>query len=156
MRLQELDRADIEQRAQRETHIRGVPHLQHRGRQRDGQALAAVLGLEGQRVPAAFGVFLIGLLEAGRRAHDAILEPRALAVADIVERRQHVARQLACLLENGVDEIGARLLAARELRDRGETGELVERETHVGEGRRVGDHRDGSSGADLLAIAPSL
>ena len=115
-----------------------------------------MLGLEGQRVPAALGIFLIGLLEARRRAHDAVLQPRALAVADIVERRQHVARQLAGFLENSVDEIGARLLAAREQCDLGEAGEFVEREPHVGEGRRVGDHRDGSSGADRLAIVSAL
>ena len=91
--------------------------------------------LERQRIPAALGIAPVRFLEAARRPHHAVLEPRALAVPDIVERRQHVARQLRRLLEHRVDQIGARLLAAGQERDLRQPGELVEGEAHIGEGR---------------------
>ena len=103
MRRQRLDRADIEERAKREAHIGRVPHLQHRGGERQWQALSAMLGREGERVPAALDVVAIGFLEAGGGAHHAVLERAALLVADAVQRRQHAARELRRLLEDGVD-----------------------------------------------------
>ncbi len=145
VRVERLDGPNIEQRAKREAHIRRVPHLEHGGGERHGQALAAMLGREGERVPAALDVFGVSLLEAVGGAHDAVLEPARLPVADAVERRQHAAGELARLFQHGVHHIRARLLAARQPRDLVDAGDLGQREAHIGEGGGIVGHGSGSS-----------
>ena len=58
---QRLDGALVQHRAEREGHVGGLPHLLHRHRQRPGQPLSAVLGIERHAVPAAFLILLVGL-----------------------------------------------------------------------------------------------
>ena len=111
-----------------------------RGRDRPGQALAAPLLGERQAVPAARDEGGIGLLEAVGRAHDAVLEPDALAIAALVERRQLVRREPAGRLQDVVDQVRRRRLVARQAADRAEIGDVVEHEAHVVERRRVAGH----------------
>ena len=76
--LQRLDGADRQHRAQRETEIGGTPHLGDRGRHNERQALTAVVLGTWQTAPAAGDEGLIGVTKSGRRAHDAVLQPRPL------------------------------------------------------------------------------
>ena len=50
-------------------------------------------GSNGSGVPAALDILRVGLAEARRRAHDAVLERAPTLVADAVERRQHRRRR---------------------------------------------------------------
>ena len=100
-KLDRLDRALRQQRAQIEGHVRRVPHLLHRGGHELRQTLSAEIGILGEAVPAVGAILPVGLLEARRRAHRAVLEPaRALAVADGIERIEHFGGELRGLLEN--------------------------------------------------------
>ena len=63
----------------------------------------------GKPVPAGRGPGAIGLLPAGRHGDRAVLERRAVAVADRVERRDHVGREPAGLLEHGIDDVVAEI-----------------------------------------------
>ncbi len=143
--MERLDGADIEQGAKGEAHIRRIPHLENRGGQRDRQALAAMLGREGERVPAALDVFGVGFLEAVGRAHDTVLEPARLPVADAVERRQHATGELGGFFQHGIHHIRGRLLAVRQPRDLVDTGDLGQREAHIGERRGIVGHGSDSS-----------
>src|SRR5690606_7489405 len=66
-----------------------------------GQALAAILRRAWQCAPAARHERVVGFLPAGRRHDSSIDKPRADAIADSVERVQHLAAKLARLLDNG-------------------------------------------------------
>ena len=59
----------------------------------------------GKPVPAGRGPGAIGLLPARRGGDGAVLEDDALAVADHVERGDHLGRELAGFLEHGVDDV---------------------------------------------------
>ncbi len=82
---QQLDRADGENGAERERDVGARPHLGHGGGDRLRQALAAMLGRDGDGVPAALDIARISFLEARRRAHDAVLERGAGDVAAAVQ-----------------------------------------------------------------------
>src|SRR5690606_15627399 len=91
--------------------VRLADHLADRGAERFGQPLAAVLGGRGEARPAGLDVLAVRFLEPGRRRDHAALVPgAALAVADAVERREHLFGELRRLLENAALEIRRQLL----------------------------------------------
>src|SRR5262249_6254784 len=94
MRLQELDRADGEQRAEGKAHAGGIPHLRHRYGESERQALTAIFGVEGEPIPAALDISGIGVAKPRRGANDTVLENTAGAIGRLVERRQLVAGEL--------------------------------------------------------------
>ena len=77
-----VDRRHGQHRADAEGHGGRIPHLDAGGVDGVRQLLAAPLRRRGQAVPAGRGPGRIGLLPAGRRGHDAVLERRAELVAD--------------------------------------------------------------------------
>ena len=87
-------------------------------------------------VPAGGGPAAIGLLPAGRHGDGAVLERRAVLVADGVERRDHVGREPAGFFQHGIDIVGGEIAALRE-RPR-KPGAVLEREGDVGDRRAVG------------------
>src|SRR3546814_1979717 len=91
------------------------------------QALAAEVGVEGQGVPATGDELRVGVLKALGRAHHAVLEDGALAVAGMVQRRQHVGGELACLFQDGAHQVGCRLLVARQPGDLRQDGDSIDR-----------------------------
>ena len=125
-------------------HVGGGVHLADGGVEHVGHALAAVGGVAGEAGPAAVAQEVEGGLEAVRRAHDAVLEQAALAVADGVQRREDVAGELAGLLEDRGGEVAVEVGVA------GDGGVLdgehvVQHEGHVAERRGVGGHAVWSS-----------
>ena len=137
---QRLDRAAGEQRAQRKRQIGRLPHFHHRRRHQLGQALAAELGRELQRIPAAFDELLVRFDEALGRSDAAVVPLRALFVARLVQRREHLGAELAALLQYLVDQLCARVLAAGKLRHLIQSGEFLQHELHVFQRRDVITH----------------
>jgi hypothetical protein len=104
------------------------------------QPLAAERRVAAEGRPAAGDVLRVGFLEAGRRLDlvRRLVEGAALDVADGVERREHLARELAAFLDHRVDRVDVDVGMARqrlELVDDPE--QLVHHELHVAQGRRV-------------------
>ncbi len=139
---QGLDGAAGQQRAERERHVRGVDHLLDRRADHVRHGLAAEFGRAPDAVPSVLGEGLVGRLEAcGRR--DLPVDPAcALAVADDVQRSQHLAAEPARLLEDGVHEIRRGVLVAGKRRDFGEACEFMQCEADVPQRWRVGAHGD--------------
>ncbi len=110
------------------------------------QTLAAVGAIAREARPAARGEGAVGLPEALRGANGAVFEPTAVGVARRVERQQLVLAEARGFLENGVDDVGGRLLTARQCGDGALVVEqLVKDEAHVVERGAVADHRRGLS-----------
>ncbi len=99
-----------------------------------------MFGFERHAVPAALEILPVGFLEACGRAHDAVLQPATLAVPGGVDRRQHLAGELAGLLQNLGDRVRRRQVAAVERRQALEPGDLSQREQHVADRRGVAAH----------------
>jgi len=59
-----------------------------------------------QAVPAAVRELLVGVAEAGRRDHLAVLVARAGHIARVVQGRQHVAGELAGRVQHRGDRLG--------------------------------------------------
>src|SRR5688572_27922944 len=128
-----IDRALVQQQHQAEAHICRLPHLLHSGREQPRHALAAELGVEGERVPAAGDEFLVDAGKAWRGADNPVLQLGADLVAVAVERRQTIAGELGGLLQHRVDRVVGRVFIARQRRNARQTGHFAQRETHVGE-----------------------
>jgi hypothetical protein len=92
-----------------------LQHLLEEHAERVREALTAEFRIARERRPAASGDRLVGILEPCRRAYRAVVETAALDVADTIRGEYDVLAELGALLENRVDEIRARLLAAGEL-----------------------------------------
>ena len=123
-----------------ERHVGARVHLADGGVQHVGDALAAVLGVAVEPGPAAFAQEVEGLPEAGRGADHAVLEHAALAVADGVEGCEHVARDLARLLEDRGGEVAVEVGVAGD-RARLHLEHVVQHEGHVAQRGSVGSHR---------------
>ncbi len=130
--------ADAEGEVRRAHHL--LDELGHARR----EALAAIFGIAGDAVPAAFGIGGIGLLEALGGAHHAVLVGAALLVARLVEGRENLGDQLAGLVEHGVDEVGGDLLHALHVFQLLGPVQLMEDEAHVAQRRGVDLHDVGS------------
>ena len=132
----EQDRLDSplgQQRTETEAHVGRVPHFLHGSVDEPGQSLTAPLRVEHEPVPAGLDECLIGLLPTRRGEHLPVDEPGAIDIAGTIQRRQDVGGELRGLLEDGLDEIGRRVLEAGQLADRAEPGELDHDEAHVGD-----------------------
>ncbi len=101
------------------------------------QALAAPFGRAGEPVPAGGGPGGVGLLPAGRHGDVAVLEQRAVLIADAVERRDHVGGELAGFLEHRVDEIVAEVLIDPLGPRRREPGGIFQGKRDIGDRRAV-------------------
>ena len=106
---------DRRDRALRQRRIHGKGHVGRRHELVDGdrhrrrQALAAELGRRRNAHPAAFGVLLVGGLEAVRRGDAAVGVARAaLLVADAIERLHHLLAELGGFRQDRLDRRRAR------------------------------------------------
>src|SRR3546814_9601374 len=106
------------------------------------QARAAEVGVEGQGVPATGDELRVGVLKALGRAHYAVLEDGALAVAGMVQRRQHVGGELAGLFQDGAHQVGCRILVARQPGDLRQAGDGIAGEEHIGDRDRKSTRLD--------------
>src|SRR5947209_11704997 len=99
-----------------ERHVGGGDEFVDGNRQRVRQALAAILRIDGESDPAAFGISLEGFLEA-LRGPDVPLAfaHAAFAVAGKVQRLQHFLAEFCRLAENSLDDVGCRIGEAREI-----------------------------------------
>ena len=104
------------------------------------QALAAIVGIGGEAVPAPFGERAVGLLEAGRGGDVTALEMAALHIARLVEGRELLLAQLRCLLEDGLYHIGRGLGETRQVAEALDLQQVVEDEAEVAQGCLIGRH----------------
>ena len=141
---QRLDRADRQDRAQCEPHIGGAERFQHRGLDRERQALSAERLGRADRAPAALDEGAIRLRIAGRH-HHALGGPfRADRVAGARERRPFAGGELPRALEHRVDHIvgGGGITLGR--------GKLAQADDMV-EGKALFGGRGGEGHFSLLA-----
>ncbi|MNY03288.1 hypothetical protein D3C86_1359000 [compost metagenome] len=131
--MQRLIGAVREARVHRPRLAGRVQHLVQRVVDDDGQALAAELGVAGQRRPAGFDVLPVCLLEAlGRADHAIALVGAALAVTGLVQREDHVGAELAGFLDNLVDGVRVDVGVRRHRLEFGFCAEqFMEHELHV-------------------------
>ena len=108
------------------------------------QPLAAPFGRRGKTVPAALAPAAIGLLPAGRGGDRAVLEGRADAVADAIERRDDLAGHAAGLRQHRLDVVHGEVAEKAFFERREQPRPIFEREAHVGEGGLIG-HRFSSA-----------
>ncbi len=120
-------------------HVRRRVHGPDRGVEQVRHALAAVVGVEVDADPAARRHRVVGRLEALGRAHHAVLQPAALAVADGVQRRQHLGRDLARLLQHRAGGVAVELVIAGD-RHLADPQHVVQHEVEVAQRRGVGGH----------------
>ena len=103
-----------------------------------GKFLAAPGGGRGEPVPAGGGPGGIGLFPARRRGDGAVLERRAVLVADAVERRDHVAGEAAGFGQHRIDrflvEVAVKPFGQRVF----QPGGVFERKSDIGNRRAVG------------------
>jgi hypothetical protein len=127
--VQRLDRRLGQHRAEAEGHVGGVHHLEDGELQRLGQSLPAVGRVGGKAVPAALGEGAVGVGEARRGGHAAVLVPGAVLVPAAVQGRQHLFGQLRAALQHGGDgvvvEVRGELPQARDFGER--EGQVADR-----------------------------
>src|SRR5262249_1904821 len=87
----------------------------------------------------------VGLLPSRCGGARAILEPRAIAVADRVERTENIGRELAGFREHRLDHVVGEVAVESFGQRRAETSGVLERKGNVGDRRPVG-HRLVSGG----------
>ena len=138
VRDQRVDAGHGQQRAEAEGHGGRVPHLDAGGIERVRQLLAAPLRGCGEPVPAGLRPGAIGLLPARRRGDGAVLERRAVAVADRVERGENVGGELAGLLEHRLDHVVGEVAVEALGQRRAEARRVLERKGDIGNRRPVG------------------
>jgi hypothetical protein len=117
-------------------------HLVERGGDDERQALPAMLGIAGQRRPAAVDEGPVGLAVAVRRADLPVVPAAALQVRRRVDGRQHAAGELACLFEHLARGVGIEVREGRRRGPRGRRAQHVfEDEAHVAQRRGVVPHQ---------------
>ena len=110
--------------------------------ERRRQALAAKFGRHRDTDPAARHQLLVGVLEAGWRVHAAIGAPRAaFLVADLVERGEHLFRELGGLAQHRLDDIGRGIGEAGQVAVAIEMEDVVQQEQRIVYWSLVGRHR---------------
>ena len=138
VRGERIDAGHGEQRAEPERHRGRIPHLDAGGVDGLGELLPAPLRRRGKRVPARLRPGAIGFLPARRHGDGAVLERRAVAVADRIERRDDVGCELARFGEHRLDHVLAEIAEEALAERRAKTRAVLERERHVGNRRGVG------------------
>ena len=104
-----VGRAHRQHRTDAESHGGGIPHFQAGGVERVRQFLAAPLRGRGEPVPTARGPGAIGVLPTGRRGNRAVFEGCADAVANGVERGEHLGGEAARFRQHRVDQVPAEI-----------------------------------------------
>ena len=123
--------------------VGAVEHLVDRLIQRHGQALAAVVGVAGQRGPTTGHELAIGVGKTRRRGHGMGLRVQRAAdlVALAVEREQHLGRELAALFEHCVDGVSVQLGMCRHGLERlFDLQHFVKHKLHIAQRRGVLTH----------------
>jgi hypothetical protein len=129
----DVGRALGQRRVHVERRARAAHHLLDHHRERERPGLAAVLGLDRERAPAGLEQRLPRLLEAGRDADLAVVEPAALGVAGTVERAEHLLHPAVGLLEDRRDLVLAPVAVRRLAEDVVEPELLEQEERQVAE-----------------------
>jgi hypothetical protein len=138
MRQQRLDPRRREKWRQAERHGGGVPHLGTGRIHQGGKALPAMLDRRRQGIPAGMRPGEIRVLVSRRRGNRAVLEGRSLAVANLIERRDHLAGKGACLLKDGLHQVEGEI-AVEPLREGPvEAANVTHGEDHLGHRRAIG------------------
>ena len=140
VRVERIDRAHGQKRADAERHAGAVPHFGAGGIDDLRQALAAPFGRRSKPVPTALAPRVIGFLPARRGGDDAVFDGSADTVADAVERRQHLGGHPAGLGQHRLDIVHRQVAEEPFLQCRQERSPVFERKGHVGE-RGVIGHR---------------
>ena len=153
VRLQGADRALGQAGIEAESDVGGRQHLLDHLADALGQALAAPLGIEGQRRPAAVAEGVVGRLEAGGGADHAVLQHAALGVTDHVGGQDDLGGELGGLLQYAVDQIGGGVGELRIGVQPVVAVQLVQHEAHVAEGSVVGLHLSSSTVCRFPAYA---
>ena len=138
--LQQLDRSEGQERAQRKRHACRAPHFEDRGGERQRQALAAVIGGGGKPAPAAFDIAGIGLAKSRRGAHDTVFEDAADTVGRLVQRRQRARREPCRLAEDRFDKVRVRRAVTGQRGQLADPRHLLQHKAHLGDRGGVG-HR---------------
>ncbi len=136
-----------------EGHVGRGHHLLDEEIERVRQPLPAVIGIGGERGPAALAEQRVGRLEALGRAHRAVLVGAALLVAAAVQREEHFLGDLGAFLEHRLEHVGRRLLVSRQLRQLADIEQFLQHEAIFAQRRLVEGHevlRD--TGAFPLAL----
>ena len=141
VRFDRLHRPGGEQRAQREGHVGRVPHLDRRGSQKPRQPLPAIFGIAAETVPAIADELAVGRAKA-LGGDDAVLgQGGAALVAELVERREHLAGELRRLLEHHRRQLRGRFLIAGQGGQALQVRQFVDYERHVADGGTIRRHR---------------
>jgi len=135
---QRFDGTVGQQRAQREAQVGGVEDFATRGPDGLGQALSTKIGGVLQALPAAFGVLLEGLLEAGGGGHLAVVEGRGVLVAFPVQGCHDVFIQFGAFFQHGLGGLQAGIFESGQLCHLLKIGQVLHVEQHVLDGGFVG------------------
>jgi hypothetical protein len=138
---QRRDRALGQPRIHRKRDVRAAEDFVDHHGERAGQALPAIFGRHRDAHPAAVGVLPVGILEAGRRGHAAVVMTlAAFEVADAIERGEHLLGELSGFLEDRRKHVGRGIGEARQIAVALHVKHVVQQELHVIHGRLVGRH----------------
>ena len=125
----------------RKRHVGRALEFVDRLAQRHRQALPAIFRRRRQAEPAAFGDLPVGLLEALRRGHAAIvIALAAFEIADAVERLQHFFGQFRRLAQDRLPHIGGSVGKAGKIVEAIDLKHVVEQELDVFHGGFVDRH----------------
>jgi hypothetical protein len=138
VRVERLDRAQRQQRAEAEGDIRGAPDLRAGRVDCQRQALAAKCFRSRHRIPPGGGPALIGVRPARRGRHLVIGELDAVLIANAIERRQHVGSKSPGFLEHRRGDVAVEVAVMAGPYGRLQAGAMIEREQHVVDRRAVG------------------
>ena len=138
MRGERFHAAEGQERGNAESEARAVPHLEAAGIEQQRQALPAVFGRTGERVPAGGDPGLVGLLEARRRGDDAVAQLRAMAIAGPVDWRQHLSGEARGLLQNILDHVDREVRIDAVVDRAIELADVAHHEQHFVDGRAIG------------------
>ena len=138
VRIERVDRAHGQKRADAESHAGAVPHFGTGGIDDLRQCLPAPFGGRSKPVPAALAPCVIGFSPARRGGDDAVLDGGADAIAGTVERRKHFGRHAAGFGQHRLDIVHAQVAEESFFQCRQQRSPVLERKAHIGEGRMVG------------------
>ena len=141
MRRQRIDRRHGENRAETEGHGGRIPHFDAGGVECMRQVLAAPLRRRGERIPARLRPGAVGFLPPRCGGDHAILEPRAIAVADRIEGAENIVGELARFREHCLDHVIGKVAIKSFGQGRAETSRVPERKDDIGDRRPVGHRR---------------
>ena len=133
-------------------HVPGDQHLAETEREATGQPLPAPARVLGHRDPAVAAIALVGVLEAGRRAHAPGFEDEPVLVAHPVGRRQDVLGEPRAFFEDALEQLTIEILAAKGPVVLLEIEHFVHDETDVTKRGAVGMHESSRSGAVTAAF----